>query len=74
MIRPIIVKLANVTTKHNIFGNLKRLKTYNRAKKLEGKPLLFVTDHLLKRFLEQKKLLMPHFIQAKKSAENIMAS
>ena len=69
VIRPIIVKLANATTKHNIFGNLKRLKTYNRAKKLEGKPLLFVTDHLPKKFLEQKKLLMPHFIQAKKNQQ-----
>ena len=66
VIRPIIVKLANATTKHNIFGNLKRLKTYNRARKLEGKPLLFVTHHLPKKFLEQKKLLMNHFIQVKK--------
>ena len=54
VIKPIIVKLANATTKHNIFGNLKRLKTCNRAKKLEGKPLLFVTDHLPKKFLEKK--------------------
>ena len=52
VIRPIIVKLANATTKHNIFGNLKWLKAYNRAKKLEGKPLLFVTDLLPKKFLE----------------------
>ena len=53
VIRPTIVKLANATTKHNIFGNLKRLKAYNRAKKREGKPLLFVTDHPPKKFLEQ---------------------
>ena len=55
VIRPIIIKLANATTKQNIFGNLKRLKAYNTVKKFEGKPLRFVTDHLPKKFLKQKK-------------------
>ena len=50
VIRSIIVKLANATTKHNIFGNLKRLKAYNRAKKLKVKPQLFVTGHLPNKF------------------------
>ena len=72
VIRPIIVKLANATTKHDIFGNLKQLKAYNRAKKLEGKPLLSVTEKFLeqkiykKKVFGTKKLLMPHLIQAKK--------
>ena len=69
VIRPIIVKLANATTKHNIFGNLKRLKTYNIAKKLEGKPLLFVTDHLPKNFLEQKKIVNASFYSSKKNQQ-----
>ena len=61
--------MPNATTKHNIFGNLKQLKTHNRAKKLEGKPLLFVTDHTSKKFLEQKKNLNASFYSSKKNQQ-----
>ena len=35
VIRPIIVKLANATTKHNTFETLKRLRTYKEQKSLK---------------------------------------
>ena len=68
VIRPIIiiVKLANATTKHNIFGNLKRLKAYNGAKKVEGKPLLFVTVHLSQKFLDKKNVNVSFYSSKKK--------
>ena len=67
--RPIIVKLDSMMEKSKIFRNLKRLKSYNDLRKLDNKSSIFVTDHLPKVFLEQKKLLMPQFKEAKRNQQ-----
>ena len=63
--RPIIVKLSNAMDKAQIFSNLNRLKTFNETCKKEGKGTVYVTEHLPKQFIPQKKLLLPIFKRAK---------
>ena len=63
--RPIIAKLDSVLDKSIIFNNLKRLKSYNDQRKMDKKSTVYVTEHLPKAFLEQKKLLMPYFKKAR---------
>ena len=65
VIRPIIVKLSNAMDKAQIFSNLNRLKTFNETRKKEGKGTVYVTEHLPKQFIQQKKLLLPVFKRAK---------
>ena len=63
--RPIIVKLTNAMSKAQIFSNLNRLKTFNEARKRDGKGTVYETEHLPREFLQRKKLLLPLFKQAK---------
>ena len=52
--RPIIVKLTNAMSKAQIFSNLNRLKTFNEARKRDGKGTVYVTEHLLGSFSNGK--------------------
>ena len=67
--RPIIVKLDSAMEKRLIFSKLQHLKSYNISRRMIHKPNIFVTDHLPKPFLEQKKLLMPFFKEAKRNKQ-----
>ena len=79
--RPIIIKLTNAFDKNRILNNLKNLKTYNQQRQEEQthsskensvqptKWPVYITDHLPQAFLEQKKLLLPAFKEARKLGE-----
>ena len=56
--RPVIVKLSHAMDKKQFFSNLKRLKSFNTMKRTANKSTIFVTEHLPKVFLQQKKLLI----------------
>ena len=43
------------------------MKCYDDFRRVEKKPIIFVTEHLSKPFLEQKKLLMPYFKDAQRN-------
>ena len=64
--RPIIIKLANAADKRQIFGNLKNLKSYNESRKALNLYCVFVTEHLRKKFLQERKLLLPEFKEARR--------
>ena len=79
--RPIIIKLINAFDKNRILNKLKNLKTYNQQRQKEQthsskenpvqptKSPVYITDHLPQAFLEQKKLLLPAFKEARKLGE-----
>ena len=52
-----------------IFKNLKNLKCYNDIRRVEKNPTVFVTEHLPKMFLDQRKLLMPYFKNARRNRQ-----
>ena len=58
---PIILKLTNAADKRRIFNNLKNLKSYNEKRKEMSQGTVYITEHLLKLFQEERKLLMPYF-------------
>ena len=65
--RPIIIQLTTSTDKHKIMSSLKHLKSYNsnrKTKSLMARPV-YITEHLPKQFLEQKKSLIPCFKEAR---------
>ena len=71
--RPIIVKLSSVFDKQLILSSCKNLKAYNAnlfhdGKLTNGKQgrTIYVTEHLPKTFVNQKKLLLPSFNKARK--------
>ena len=72
--RPIIVKLATAFDKHSIMRSLKHLRQYNDTQDDDSphsstpndyveprKRNIYVTEHLPKFFLDQKKKLMPDY-------------
>ena len=65
---PIIFKVASVFDKHTIMTRLKMLKDYNERQQesCPTAPKVYVSEHLPKEMYEQKKLLMPHFKDARK--------
>ena len=77
MCRPIIVKLTTAKDKAKIFRLSKNLKSYNASAKLQNqsdsnendesiaKRYVYVTDHLPKPFLMQKRCFMPEFKAAR---------
>ena len=65
-IRPIIIKLTNEADKRKIFGNLKNLKSYNESRKALNLNPVFVTEHLPKKFQQERKLLLPKFKEARR--------
>ena len=67
--RAIIVKLTNAIDKSTIFGNLKLPKDLDNAQKLKNKPFIYITDHLPRTFLQQKKMLLPDFKHAKRNKQ-----
>ena len=75
--RPIIVKLSSVFNKQLILSLCKNLKAYNAnlfhdGKLTNGKQgrTIYVTEHLPKTFVNQKKLLLPSFNKARKEKKN----
>ena len=67
MKRPIIIKLTKVADKRLIYSRLRNLKCYNEKQRSTNSGFSVntdITDHLPKKFLEEKKLLMPQFIEA----------
>ena len=69
--RPIIVKLLTMNDKNVIFKNVTHLKNFNRKQQLENEsnPYVYVTAHLPLKFQQQKKQLMPLFIEARKKRQ-----
>ena len=69
--RPVIVKLLTMNDKNVIFENVKHLKNFNRERQLgnESNPYVYVTEHLPLKFQQQKKQLMPLFIEARKKGK-----
>ena len=77
--RPIIVKLASILDKERLFKNAKNLKSYNekrdpnpnssdKSNRLKSnRSQVYMTDHLPKEFVAQKKILYPKFIEAKRN-------
>ena len=65
---PIIFKVASVFDKHTIMTRLKMLEDYNQRQQesCPTAPKVYVSNHLPKEMYEQKKLLMPHFKDARK--------
>ena len=64
--RPIIIKLSNAADKRLIYSKLKHLKSYNEKRSLNNSAPAYITDHLPKKFLEEKKLLLPQFKEARR--------
>ena len=67
--RFIIVKLFTKNDKNLIFKFLKNLKFYNIARKVEDNttPYIYVTEHLPKKFQDQRNRLLPIFNEARKN-------
>ena len=65
--RPIIVKLLTLEDKNLIFKSTRNLKDFNEKRKRDDKtsPPIYVTEHLPKKFQEQRKLLLPYYKEAK---------
>ena len=63
--RPIIIKLTNSNDKRLIFGNLKNLKQFNNARKLNQQNAVYIIEHLPKQFQLERKALLPAFKEAK---------
>ena len=63
VVRPIIVKLLTMQDKTLIFNSAKHLKTYNSERISEDatSPHIFITEHLPKKFQEQRKRRLPVF-------------
>ena len=70
--RPVIIKFTNAADKHTVFSHAKNLKRYSEARRLENLQPRYITEHLLKKFVEERKKLMPAFkearLQSKKTA------
>ena len=68
VVRPIIVKLLTMQDKTLIFNSAKHLKAYNSKRISEDatSPHIFITEHLPKKFQEQRKRLLPVFKDAKR--------
>ena len=71
--RPIIVKLLTMHDKHLIFKSVKHLQSFNNAQKNEDQsvPYVYVTEHLPKKFQDQRKQLLPIFNDARKNKKKV---
>ena len=72
--RPIIIKLLTMQDKKMLYKSVKNLKPYNARLKLEqtSHPYVYVSDHLPQAFQNQRKLLLPHYKEAKKRKQNTL--
>ena len=64
--RPVIVKLATTLDKNKIFGHVKNLKSFNEIREstfLHDKSV-YVSNHLPKEFVLQRKRLYPQYKEA----------
>ena len=66
--RPIVIKLVNIQDKSCIFQSAKHLRNYNKKLKKEDNksPYIYICDHLLTKFQQQRKNLLPFYKEAKK--------
>ena len=64
--RLIIIKLTNAPHEKRIFSSLKNLKDYSERRRTQNQSTVYVTDHLPKSFLEERKLLLPQFRKARR--------
>ena len=72
--RPIIVKLSSYNDKKLIMTSLKNLKQYNEERKSRIYPecnSVYVTEHLPRALIQQKKTLLPAFKNAKKLGKKV---
>jgi len=56
---PVIIKLVSATDKRLIYSHLKKLKTYNTLRCVMNLKPQYVTEHLPKKFQEERRLLLP---------------
>ena len=49
-----------------IYSKLKNLKYYNEARKSQNKRPHYITEHLPKQFQLERKVLLPHFKEARR--------
>ena len=67
-----IIKFTNAADKHTVFSHVKNLKRYNEVRPIENLQPQYITEHLPKKFVEERKKLMPAFkearLQSKKTA------
>ena len=71
VVRPIIIKLLTMQDKTLISNSAKHLKAYNSKRISEDatSPHIFITEHLPKKFQEQRKRLLPIFKDAKRKQQ-----
>ena len=72
--RPIIVKLSSYNDKKLIMTSLKNLKQYNEERKSRIYPecnSVYVTEHLPRALIQQKKTLLPAFKNAKNLGKKV---
>ena len=64
--RPLIVKLSTISDKNKIFGHVKNLKNFNEARNLTllHDKFVYVSNHLPRDFVLQKKRLYPQYKEA----------
>ena len=69
--RPIIVKLLTMKDKNVIFKTVKYSKHYYRERQLENEsnPYVYVTENLPLKIRQQKKEVIPLFIEARKKKQ-----
>ena len=53
--------------KKTIYSSLRILRSVNETRKLANKSVIFVSDHLPQELQDQKKKLVPYFIEDKKN-------
>ena len=65
--RPIIVTLLTMEDKSSIFKSVRKMKAYNEKCKRDDDTSapIYVTEHLPKKFQEQRKLPLPFYKEAK---------
>ena len=70
--RSIIIKVANSPAKRQIYGSLKYLKAFNDNRRLLNHKAVYITDHLPKKFQEERKLILPQFKAARSQGKKTM--
>ena len=61
---PVIIKLTSMADKRLIFSLARKLKAHNDLRRQENLRPQCITEHLLKKFQEERKKLLPAFREA----------
>ena len=64
IMRPIIIELTNASDKRKIYNKVKNLKAFNEERRMNKQSSVYITEHLLKQFQRERKLLLPFFKEA----------